>query len=51
MAFAIKLLSGDIKLDKCKLLIDRKYIKNVLCLKKLLGIQTMQSMGWANMEI
>ncbi|MDD3984674.1 MAG: (Fe-S)-binding protein [Methanobacterium sp.] len=51
IAFAIKLLSGDIKLDKCESLIDRKYIKNVSCLKKLLGIQIMQSMGWTNIEI
>jgi len=51
MAFAIKLLSGDIKLDKCESLINRKYIKNVLCLKKLLGIQIMQFMGLTNMEI
>ena len=46
MAFAIKLLSGDIKLDKCKPLRDREHIKDVSCLKELLGIQIMQSMGW-----
>ena len=46
MAFAIKLLSGDIKLDKCKPLMDREHIKDVSCLKELLGIQIMQSMGW-----
>ena len=46
MAFAIKLLSGDIKLDKCKPLMDKEHIKDVSCLKELLGIQIMQSMGW-----
>ncbi len=46
MAFAIKLLSGDIKLDKCKPLMDREHTKDVSCLRELLGIQIMQSMGW-----
>ncbi|MBZ2165019.1 (Fe-S)-binding protein [Methanobacterium spitsbergense] len=46
MAFAIKLLSGDIKLDKCKPLRDREHNKDVSCLKELLGIQIMLSMGW-----
>ena len=46
MAFAIKLLSGDTKLDKCKPLIDREHTKYVSCLRELLGIQIMQSLGW-----
>ena len=46
MAFAIKLLSGDIKLDKCKPLMDKANTTDVSCLRKLLGIQIMQSMGW-----
>ena len=46
MAFAIKLLSGDITLDKCEPLMDKAHTKDVSCLKGLLGIQIMQSMGW-----
>lgn len=46
MAFAIKLLSGDTKLDKCKPLRDREHSKDVSCLRELLGIQMMQSLGW-----
>ncbi len=46
MAFAIKLLSGDIKLDKCTPLTDDLHNEYVLCLKDLLGTQIMQTMGW-----
>ncbi len=46
MAFAIKLLSGDIKLDKCTPLTDDLHNEDVLCLKDLLGTQIMQTMGW-----
>ena len=46
MAFAIKLLSGDIKLDKCTPLTDDLHNEGVLCLKDLLGTQIMQTMGW-----
>jgi ArsR family metal-binding transcriptional regulator len=46
MAFAIKLLSGDTKLDKCKPLMDSEHTKDVSCLRELLGIQIMQSLGW-----
>jgi ArsR family metal-binding transcriptional regulator len=46
MAFAIKLLSGDTKLDKCKPLMDNEHTKDVSCLRELLGIQIMQSLGW-----
>ncbi len=46
MAFAIKLLSGDTKLDKCTPLRDEMHIESVLCLKELLGPQIMRTMGW-----
>ena len=46
MAFAIKLLSGDIELDKCTPLTDDLHNEDVLCLKDLLGTQIMQTMGW-----
>lgn len=46
MAFAIKLLSGDIKLDKCKSLYDGRHSADVSCLKELLGPQIMKTMGW-----
>jgi ArsR family metal-binding transcriptional regulator len=46
MAFAIKLLSGDIKLDSCKPLMDKANFKEISCLEELLGRQIMQTMGW-----
>jgi ArsR family metal-binding transcriptional regulator len=45
MAFAIKLLSGDIKLEKCKPLYDGMHSEDVSCLKELLGPQIMKTMG------
>ena len=46
MAFAIKLLSGDITLDKCTPLKDGMYNEDVSCLEELLGHQIMETMGW-----
>jgi ArsR family metal-binding transcriptional regulator len=46
MAFAFKLLSGDIKLDKCKPLVDGVHGGDVSCLAELLGPQIMETMGW-----
>ncbi len=46
MAFAIKLLSGDVKLDKCTPITDDLHNECVLCLEDLLGTQIMQTMGW-----
>jgi ArsR family metal-binding transcriptional regulator len=46
MAFAMKLLSGDITFDKCIPLINREEADNVPCLEELLGSQIMQTMGW-----
>ena len=46
MAFAIKLLSGDVKLDKCTPITDDLHNDGVLCLEDLLGTQIMQTMGW-----
>jgi ArsR family metal-binding transcriptional regulator len=46
MAFAIKLLSGDIKFDKCQPLINGEAEVCVPCLEELLGPQIMQTMGW-----
>lgn len=45
MAFAFKLLSGDIKFDKCKPLTDGMHGEDVSCLEELLGPQIMQTMG------
>ena len=46
MAFAIKLLSGDVKLDKCTPITDDLHNECVLCLENFLGTQIMQTMGW-----
>ncbi len=46
MAFAIKLLSGDEELDKCKPLTNGLHDDDILCLKDLLGTQIMMTMGW-----
>jgi ArsR family metal-binding transcriptional regulator len=46
MAFAIKLLSGDVKLDKCTPITDDLPNDAVSCLEDLLGTQIMQTMGW-----
>jgi ArsR family metal-binding transcriptional regulator len=46
MAFAIKLLSGDVKLDKCTPITDDLPDDAVSCLEDLLGTQIMQTMGW-----
>ena len=46
MAFAIKLLSGDVKLDKCTPITDDLPDDAVSCLEDLLGSQIMQTMGW-----
>ena len=46
MAFAIKLLSGDSKLNECMLLHELGYLNNVKCLKSTLGIQIMETLGW-----
>jgi len=46
MAFAIKLLSGDVKFDKCTPITDDLHNDGVLCLEDLLGTQIMQTMGW-----
>jgi ArsR family metal-binding transcriptional regulator len=46
MAFAIKLLSGDITFDKCKPLVNGEAVDKVPCLEELLGLQIMQTMGW-----
>ena len=43
MAFSIKLLSGDSKLNKCKPLVENG---DITCLEELLGSQLMQTMGW-----
>jgi ArsR family metal-binding transcriptional regulator len=42
MAFSIKLLSGDTKLNKCEPLTD----DDISCLENLLGPQIMKTMGW-----
>jgi ArsR family metal-binding transcriptional regulator len=46
MAFAIRLLSGDIKFDKCKPLMNGEAEDCLPCLEDLLGHQIMQTMGW-----
>lgn len=46
MAFAIKLLSGEIKLNECMLLHEMGYQNNVKCLKSVLGIRIMETLGW-----
>jgi ArsR family metal-binding transcriptional regulator len=46
MAFAIRLLSGETKFDKCKPLINGEAENCVPCLEDLLGHQIMITMGW-----
>jgi ArsR family metal-binding transcriptional regulator len=46
MAFAMKLLSGESKLNECMLLHERGYLNNVKCLKSTLGGQIMEILGW-----
>jgi ArsR family metal-binding transcriptional regulator len=46
MAFSIKLLSGDVKLDQCEPLMDDMHEREVSCLEQLLGQQIMETMGW-----
>ncbi|WP_414470557.1 (Fe-S)-binding protein [Methanobacterium sp. ACI-7] len=46
MAFAIKLLSGESKLNECMLLHEMGYLNNVKCLKLMLGSQIMETLGW-----
>jgi ArsR family metal-binding transcriptional regulator len=46
MAFAIKLLSGDIQFDKCTPLMNKCHINEISCLEELLGHQLMHTLGW-----
>jgi len=46
MAFAMKLLSGDISLEDCAPLNEESSIDKIDCLKELLGKQIMETMGW-----
>ncbi|MBI5679329.1 MAG: hypothetical protein HZC47_00295 [Methanobacterium sp.] len=46
MAFAMKLLSGECKLNECMLLHEMGYMNNVKCLKSTVGIQIMEILGW-----
>jgi ArsR family metal-binding transcriptional regulator len=46
MAFAIKLLSGDIQFDKCTPLMNKAHINEFSCLEELLGHQLMHTLGW-----
>jgi ArsR family metal-binding transcriptional regulator len=46
MAFAIKLLAGDVTLDLCAPLLTSEHTGNVNCLEELLGKQIMHTMGW-----
>lgn len=46
MAFAMKLLSGESKLNECMLLHEMGYLNNVKCLKSTLGNQIMEVLGW-----
>ena len=46
MAFAIKLLAGDVTLDLCAPLLTSEHAENVNCLEELLGKQIMHTMGW-----
>ena len=46
MAFAMKLLSGESKLNECMLLHEMGYLNNVKCLKSTLGIKIMELLGW-----
>ncbi|MGB9936250.1 MAG: (Fe-S)-binding protein [Methanobacterium sp.] len=46
MAFAMKLLSGESKLNECMLLREMGYMNNVKCLKSTLGSRVMETLGW-----
>ncbi len=46
MAFAMKLLSGEVKLNECMLLHEMGYARNVKCLRSTLGNQIMEVFGW-----
>lgn len=46
MAFAMKLLSGEAKLNECMLLHEMGYARNVKCLRSTLGNQVMEVLGW-----
>lgn len=46
MAFAMKLLSGESKLNECMLLHEMGYQNNIKCLKSVLGNQIMETLGW-----
>lgn len=46
MAFAMKLLSGESKLNECMLLHEMGYLNNVKCLKSTLGPQILETLGW-----
>jgi ArsR family metal-binding transcriptional regulator len=46
MAFAMKLLSGESKLNECMLLHEMGYVNNIKCLKSTLGTQIMGILGW-----
>lgn len=46
MAFAMKLLSGESKLNECMLLHEMGYQNNVKCLRSVLGNQIMETLGW-----
>ncbi|ADL59317.1 MULTISPECIES: (Fe-S)-binding protein [Methanothermobacter] len=47
MAFAMKLLNGEQKLDNCYPLKEPWMQENVQCLEKLLGEQLMETLGWS----
>lgn len=47
MAFAMKLLSGEQKLDSCYPLKEPWMQDKVECLEKLLGEQLMETLGWS----
>jgi ArsR family metal-binding transcriptional regulator len=46
MAFAVKLLSGESKLNECMLLHEMGYQNSVKCLRSELGDQIMETLGW-----
>ncbi|MEN6573559.1 (Fe-S)-binding protein [Methanobacterium aggregans] len=46
MAFALKLLSGDVELPLCTELFEPWNTSKVQCLEEVLGLEMMQSMGW-----
>jgi len=46
MAFAIRLLAGEVMLDACTPLHDSENAELIKCLEGLLGSSLMQTMGW-----